>query len=1150
MRFASLAVERYGHLDGCQLTFRSGVPDLHIIYGANEAGKTTSLAAISDLLFGFPVRSPYNFRFDYALLRVGAVLEEDGHSFACRRKKGTSGTLIDAQDNPLDEGPLLAMLRGQTRETFGLSFSLDHEGLRAGGRAMVNARDDAGRALFAAGSGMVGVSDALFKLEQEADAIWGPKAAQRRSFTQAQRELTEQARVARDQALKPRTWTEAKAALASTEAALAAAQERRDQLLGEVRRDERIRRIAPSVRIRAERLASLSDQAVAFDILPQRADAAEEAMGEIASAAGAKAAAEQLAHEAAERMESVSADPAILAQGELIDELVAAKGAIDKGLRDMARLQTDKEVANAQIARLRSEVGSLAADPPPRLVSSKLREIGLAHAVQTAALRQIEESEEALARRREEFAKREVGGGGRSDLEGLATAVDSARALGADADARCETTRRVADLATVSLNQALARLAPWTGDAQALLVLPRIPQTEIDAARSGLADLSTELAANAQAAQRSRDESARIALEMEQLASRSAVSSDDIATARSERALHWSPLREHVLSIVPLAAPEVAVAAFEAAVAHADDKSDLRFVAADESSRLTILGNRRATLLLEAKQADDRGASAREAAARMRREWTERLTTAGYPDLDPVSLVGWLADRDAAQAAAAGADQAAVEAEAARRRRDTSRADLAAYLASEPSCPTGTDLAPLLSFAERIRKAGDDAVQQRKLDQATLVQLDTEAAVLGRRRAQIFEKLQACAKDWGDLVQTLGITLNIADATAMLDLLDELRVAIADHAELQSRINGISRDARKHWESVDQTAFAVGITAGKNGPERLELLRSRLAEARSAIIVGKTLQESAAKRIDEASAADARLIAAQASLRPLMEETGAEDIAGLFAAIEASRRARADRDAIAAAEGEILANGDGYGLEELIATLKDVDTDSVAAHAETTAAELRALNAEVEAAATAQGDARRAFLSLEVDGGDAVDAAAAAEEARAELAVLSEQYILKRAQVVSLKWAIEQYRERHQDPMLLRASALFSTLTLGRYTAVRVDSDGSSLRLLGLRDDGRTLVDVGAMSEGTTDQLFLALRIASVEQSIAAGVRLPFLADDLFVNFDDDRSEAGLRVLAELAKSTQVLFFTHHAHLASIARSVVGDDLHSECALV
>ncbi|WP_237237679.1 ATP-binding protein [Sphingomonas melonis] len=150
---------------------------------------------------------------------------------------------------------------------------------------------------------------------------------------------------------------------------------------------------------------------------------------------------------------------------------------------------------------------------------------------------------------------------------------------------------------------------------------------------------------------------------------------------------------------------------------------------------------------------------------------------------------------------------------------------------------------------------------------------------------------------------------------------------------------------------------------------------------------------------------------------------------------------------------------------------------------------------------------------------------------------------------MTLRWAIERYREENQDPLLLRASALFASLTVGRYAALRVDADGPSPRLLGIRDDGRTVVEVGAMSEGTSDQLFLALRLAATEQSVAAGIRLPFLADDLFVNFDDERSEAGFRVLAELAASTQVLFFTHHPHLAALARSVVGADTHSGCSL-
>jgi uncharacterized protein YhaN len=107
----------------------------------------------------------------------------------------------------------------------------------------------------------------------------------------------------------------------------------------------------------------------------------------------------------------------------------------------------------------------------------------------------------------------------------------------------------------------------------------------------------------------------------------------------------------------------------------------------------------------------------------------------------------------------------------------------------------------------------------------------------------------------------------------------------------------------------------------------------------------------------------------------------------------------------------------------------------------------------------------------------------------------------------------------------------------------------STPRLIGLCEDGETIVEVGQMSEGTTDQLFLALRIAALEQSVQAGVRLPFLADDLFVNFDDDRARAGFHVLADLARSTQVLFFTHHEHLAGIAKEVFAAEGCSEIRL-
>ena len=79
------------------------------------------------------------------------------------------------------------------------------------------------------------------------------------------------------------------------------------------------------------------------------------------------------------------------------------------------------------------------------------------------------------------------------------------------------------------------------------------------------------------------------------------------------------------------------------------------------------------------------------------------------------------------------------------------------------------------------------------------------------------------------------------------------------------------------------------------------------------------------------------------------------------------------------------------------------------------------------------------------------------------------------------------------------------------------------------------------MSEGTRDQLYLALRLATLERYLAHAEPLPFVVDDVLVNFDDDRSRATLEVLAELSGKTQVILFTHHARLRDLAAGLDAD---------
>ena len=79
-----------------------------------------------------------------------------------------------------------------------------------------------------------------------------------------------------------------------------------------------------------------------------------------------------------------------------------------------------------------------------------------------------------------------------------------------------------------------------------------------------------------------------------------------------------------------------------------------------------------------------------------------------------------------------------------------------------------------------------------------------------------------------------------------------------------------------------------------------------------------------------------------------------------------------------------------------------------------------------------------------------------------------------------------------------------------------------------------------AVSSATRDQLYLALRLATVRTYIKQSTAVPFIADDLLVNFDEARAEAALEVLAEFGAENQVILFTHHAHIAELATRRLG----------
>lgn len=136
MRLITLHLERYGHFTDKILKFR---PDacLHIVYGPNEAGKSSSLEAIKDLFFGFGARTQYDFVHPGNRLSLGAsIVGKDGLQLSFKRRKGNKNTITDYQGSSLPDDILSAYLGALTRPIFSHAFGLSTETLREGAEEM------------------------------------------------------------------------------------------------------------------------------------------------------------------------------------------------------------------------------------------------------------------------------------------------------------------------------------------------------------------------------------------------------------------------------------------------------------------------------------------------------------------------------------------------------------------------------------------------------------------------------------------------------------------------------------------------------------------------------------------------------------------------------------------------------------------------------------------------------------------------------------------------------------------------------------------------------------------------------------------------------------------------------------------------------
>jgi uncharacterized protein YhaN len=261
-----------------------------------------------------------------------------------------------------------------------------------------------------------------------------------------------------------------------------------------------------------------------------------------------------------------------------------------------------------------------------------------------------------------------------------------------------------------------------------------------------------------------------------------------------------------------------------------------------------------------------------------------------------------------------------------------------------------------------------------------------------------------------------------------------------------------------------------------------------------------------------------------------------DTLAEVAVKLEDCRRLDEARAEIAKEIRAIVGAGVAASVQTARAVLEGADAAALAA--ELASLKIRAPHDD-QAHAEAHSAHREAIKRLEAVGGD--DAVARIEEKRRtileEIKDGARRYLALRAGVAAADEALRLYRDRHRGAMMERASRAFSLISRGAYRGLTTAPNGQSETLIALGADGGSK-EAEQLSKGARFQLYLALRVAGYHELAKTRRPAPFVADDIMETFDHFRAEEALRLFAEMARVGQVIYFTHHQHLAEIAKAV------------
>jgi uncharacterized protein YhaN len=1149
VRIARLDLARYGKFNDYRLDFGSAPgagSDFHIVYGLNETGKSTAAAAILDLLFGIEKQSAYGAGrgharvpnwHAYTAMRIGARLELGGRSYEVARLKRDKNSLVDANDRPLDENMLTAELAGVDREAFHMMFSLDDESLEKGGEAILASRGDLGQLLSSASAGLAEISDRLESLRKKADEFYRPRASTT-ELAELKRELDALKRE-RDEAdtLAPayaELIRERDAARGAYAAAAKSLSERR------AREDEIQRQLGALPHLAALREAE--SQCVWFEGLPAPPegwrDEVQQLEAEAIRLAAHRTIAETEISALEDQLERIAVDEEALR--------IANRVGGWRELRSRYDAAADIPVRQGELAAKREVVANILrrlgreGEADPRKLPLPAPIVGALEdliAARSGVLSKLEVAGEAAEAARSAHAQALQELPQRID-DGHTAAMSSlkARLMGArrdDSGARLCAARDGVDETTRMLKETFAALAPWRGNAEALarVAVPddagtaelrgRVAKSE--ALRRQALDL---LAAKTREAERLKAEAAA-ATRAANLLGDEAV--DEIRTAREAAWL------AHRATLDPTSAD-----VFEAAMRRDDSAGAARVTGARE---LAALGER--AIKLAGVEAEREHAKADLEAADKTIVALDREIVASAPAPPPQGrdalafIEAWRAKRNEALTLIDSLRQLEDAERRAGDEGERTRERLSAALrAAGVAHDQNSGIEALIEAAETaLGVEAQFAVLRQRVEERRAEAVRAGAKLgIAKEADENWRRAwrEVCARTWlgeAEGEPALGVVKQ------SLKALDELRAALSVCAELEDRIAKMERDKRLFADEVGAVAASLDLEdAPDDVRKRVDAIEERVARA----------GENARRRAEKANA----LEEAKARLKPIVEELevnarrasamtaffAVRTLVDVAAKLEDCKRRDAVRAEIGREKASIIAANVAGSLEAVRSILERADGAALTA-------ELAALKARAphddQTHAEAHSAHREAVKRLEAVGGD--DAVARLEEKRRTILEAvndgARRYLTLRAGIAAAEEALRLFRDRHRGAMMDRASEAFRLISRGAYRALTTAPNGQLETLIALGADGGSK-EAAQLSKGARFQLYLALRVAGYHELAKTRAPAPFVADDIMETFDHFRAEEALRLFAEMGRVGQIIYFTHHHHLAELAKAV------------